>query len=106
MKKMNLEDMFKGWFIGDFAQSILQTKSFEVACKYYKAGAYEAKHMHKEADEITVLVYGVVEMNGTRYTSGDIVLVAKGEATDFKVIEDCATIVVKAPSVVGDKYPV
>lgn len=105
MNHRRLDEMIKGWFIGDFDKSILRTKDVEVACKYYKAGDYETRHLHKIADEITVIVYGQVQMNGIIYNKGDIVHTEKGEATDFCVLEDTATVVVKVPSVVGDKYP-
>ena len=46
MKKYRLEDMIGGWFIGNFTPSIIQTKDFEVAVKYYKENDYEQEHYH------------------------------------------------------------
>ena len=38
MKKFNLDSMHKGWFVGDFTPSVLNTEKCEVAVKRYKKG--------------------------------------------------------------------
>ena len=43
-------------------------------------------------------------MNDSVYEAGDIVLIEPGEDTDFEALTDVTTVVVKAPSVMGDKY--
>ena len=43
-------------------------------------------------------------MCGQQFASGDIVKLPPGEATGFKAITDVTTVVVKLPSVIGDKY--
>lgn len=104
MKTYRLENMTKGWFVGDFLPTALKTGDAEVAVKPYRAGDHEGRHMHKVATEVTVIVDGEVEMSGQRYKTGDIVVIAPGEATDFTAITDVMTVVVKVPSVKGDKY--
>ena len=104
MKVNKLDDMFRGWVVGNFEPSLFQTDDFEVAVKNYKLGDYEEKHYHKVATEITIIGKGKVEMNGVEYNSGDIITIEPGEATDFKVLEDTITTVIKIPCVKGDKY--
>ncbi len=104
MDKYNLDDFTKGWFLGNFSPTLLDTKDFEIAIKRYEPGDYEPKHYHKLADEITVVVVGVVSMNDEIYHEGDIVHIAKEEATDFRAITKSVTCVVKVPSAIGDKY--
>lgn len=104
MEKYSLEDMVGGWFVGDFEPSVIRSKNFEVAVKPYKAGDEESRHHHRLADELTVIISGKVEMGGTVYSAGDIVHIAKCESTAFKALEDTVTVVVKTPSVIGDKY--
>ncbi len=70
----------------------------------YKAGEYEDRHYHKLAQEITLVQSGKVRMNGVEYGAGDIVLVEAMESTDFQVLEDAVTVVVKVPGAVNDKY--
>ena len=100
-----LERMVKGWFVGDFQPSVLETTGFEVAIKHYSAGDFEQAHFHKKAHEITVVVAGEVSMNGRIWSAGDILAIKPGEATDFAAITDAITVVVKTPSVRGDKFP-
>jgi len=104
MKIFKIENMSRGWFIGDFDPSVLKTDLFEVAVKRYLAGQYEELHHHRIAKEITVIVRGEVMILGKRYCTGDIVEVEPNEAIDFRAVTDVDTIVVKLPSVVGDKF--
>lgn len=105
MKVSKLSEMKGGWFVGDFTPVCLSTKAVEVACKYYKSGDKESKHVHRVATEVTVIAEGKVRMNGNTFVRGDIVVLDPGDATDFEVLEDTVTLVVKMPSVMGDKYP-
>jgi hypothetical protein len=104
MVKHKLDDFFKGWILGNFEPTLHFTTDFEIAIKYYTAGDKEEKHYHKLATEYTAIVYGRVKMNGIEYTKGDIIEIAKNEATNFEVIEDTATVVIKLPSAKNDKY--
>ena len=36
MKKSKIDSFTKGWFIGDFKPTLLRTKDFEAAMKFYK----------------------------------------------------------------------
>jgi quercetin dioxygenase-like cupin family protein len=104
MKLHKLKDMFRGWLVGNFEPSLYKTDDVEVAVKNYKAGDKEEKHYHKIATEITIISDGRVRMNGTIYGTGDIITIEPGEATDFEVLEDTVTTVVKLPCVKDDKY--
>ncbi|MCB2227337.1 MAG: hypothetical protein KQH53_11725 [Desulfarculaceae bacterium] len=104
MDKHQLSEMIGGWFVGDFDPTVVRSKDVEVAVKQYTRGDSEQRHMHKVAAEITVIAQGHVRMNGTDYKTGDIVLIHPGESTDFQAVEDTLTVVVKMPSVMGDKY--
>lgn len=104
MKKYSLSEMTKGWFVGDFSPTVLKTQAVEVGVKRYQGGDYEARHHHKVATEITVIVTGKVRMNGELYQAGDILLIEPGESTDFEVLEDTTTVVVKYPGAPNDKY--
>ncbi len=95
-----------GWFVGDFLPTCCTLQACEVACKHYRKGAAEGKHVHRVATEITVIASGHAEMNGVEYLSGDIILLEPGDPADFRALEDTITVVVKMPSVSGDKYPV
>jgi hypothetical protein len=106
MRHRRLSDMVGGWVVGDFDPTCLRTTACEVACKHYAAGSHEPAHVHRIATELTLIASGRVVMNGRTYETGDIVVLDPGEATDFTAIEPTITVVVKMPSVKGDKYPV
>jgi quercetin dioxygenase-like cupin family protein len=104
MKLHKLKDMFRGWVVGNFEPSLYKTDLVEVGVKEYKAGDKEQLHYHKVATEITVIVKGMVIMNGTLYNSGDIITIEPGESTNFEALTDTITTVVKLPCVKDDKY--
>jgi quercetin dioxygenase-like cupin family protein len=104
MKIAKLDDMIKGWFIGNFDPTLIKTNDVEVAVKEYKKGDCEDKHYHKVATEITVVVSGRVRMNGIEYSKGDIIVIEPNESTDFEALEDTVSAVVKFPGASNDKY--
>lgn len=104
MKSMHLNTMTKGWFVGAFQPSALWNDACEVAVKHYVAGDKEERHFHKIATEITVVISGKIQMFGKTWDAGDIIIAEPGDATDFLSISDSVNVVVKTPSVLGDKY--
>jgi len=106
MEKFKLADMKGGWFVGAFSPVALSSEACEVACKHYRAGDHEPSHLHQIATEVTLIAAGRVRMNGVEHAAGDIILIRPGEATDFHALEPSTTMVVKIPSVPGDKYMV
>jgi len=106
MKVEKLDNMTKGWFVGNFEPTLYKTGEVEVAVKNYKPGDFEGKHFHKIATEITVIVRGKVEMNKKRYQEGDIVIMYPNEVTDFRALTEVTNVVVKIPGATNDKYVV
>lgn len=104
MKTARIEDMVKGWFVGAFTPTAHHTNGCEVAFKAYKAGETEAAHFHKVATETTLIVSGKVQMCGQVWGAGDIIVLEPGDVTSFECLEDAATVVVKEPGALNDKY--
>ena len=104
MKTAKMNDMVKGWFVGNFEPSLIKTNDVEVAVKEYKQGDYEEAHYHKIATELTVVVSGRVRMFDNIYEKGDIVIVEPMDITDFEALEDTVCTVVKYPGASNDKY--
>lgn len=96
--------MKQGWFIGAFVPSALNVHEFEVALKRYKSGDFEPSHHHKIAKEVTLIVEGRAKMFEREFIAGDIIVLEPGESTSFEAISDTLTVVVKTPSISGDKY--
>ena len=104
MEISHIENMFKGWFIGDFEPSLYKTNDVEVGVKFYHEGDYQPSHFHKIATEFTVILDGKVEMNGIVYESGSILKILPNESTDFKALTNVKTVVVKIPGATNDKF--
>jgi len=104
MRTAKFSMMERGWFVGAFDPSALVTDACEVALKSYKAGDCEARHFHKVATEVTLIVSGRVLICGSEFGPGDIVVVEPGEAVDFVAITDAVNVVVKIPGALDDKY--
>jgi quercetin dioxygenase-like cupin family protein len=105
MEHHRLEQMIKGWFVGNFEPTVYRTNDVEVGVKTYPAGASEERHHHKVATEVTVVLSGRVRMNGIEYGSGAILVIPPGESTDFEALDATTTVVVKLPGANNDKYP-
>ena len=104
MKIHKLNQMTRGWFVGAFQPTAFHANEVEVGVKYYEAGDKETLHHHKIATEITLILNGTVQMCGAEYSSGDIIVLSPGEATDFAALSDVTTVVVKIPGALDDKY--
>lgn len=106
MKIARIETMKGGWFIGNFNPCVYNTNQFEVCFKQHTKGENWETHYHKEAVEINYLIRGEMTVNGIELKSGDIFTIEKNEISAPMFKTDCELIVVKTPSVVGDKYEV
>jgi len=104
MLKEKLSNMTRGWFIGNFEPSLLKTKDFEVGILTHKKGEEWPKHYHKIATEYTVLISGSMTICGELIEPGTIFILEPDEIADPIFHEDCTVVVVKTPSVIGDKY--
>lgn len=97
MKENNINNYTRGWIVGSFAPSLCKTDTHELGIKYYKLGDKEAAHKHNLSDEITIIAYGVVKINGKEYKEGDIIVQEKGDSADFEVLSEKAITVVYRP---------
>jgi hypothetical protein len=104
VKILKLNDMTRGWFIGDFEPSIIRTKAFEVGILTHKKDEDWGEHYHKIATEYNVLLKGKMSINGTVLNEGDIFILEPMETALPVFMEDCVVLCVKVPSVIGDKY--
>ena len=104
MRIANMSDMVKGWFVGDFSPTVLATQAAEVGIKHYTAGEKDRLHYHKIATEVTVVLNGLVRMNGQEYSQGSIVVIEPMESVTFEALQDTTIVVVKVPGASNDKY--
>lgn len=106
MKTYKLENFKDGWFIGNFMPSVFKTENFEVCYKIHYKNEKWPVHLHKISTEINYLIRGKMKIQNKTIVKGDIFVLEPNEIADPIFLEDCELIVVKTPSVVGDKYTV
>lgn len=106
MRMRRLEEFKNGWIIGDFEPSLLRTKDFEISVMIHEKGAYIPLHYHHLVEEMNVFVSGSMTCNGRLLVPGDIFIFEKDEVSDCTVHERSTIVVVKVPSILGDKYNV
>ena len=106
MDLYKIEDFFRGWFIGDFTPSVLKTSDFEVGVLKHKKDEIWPQHFHKIATEYNYLISGTMTINGTSVNPGDIFILNPGEIANPKFLSDCSILVIKTPSIPGDKFEV
>ena len=104
MELNKLDNFVKGWVVGNFSPALIKTDKIEFAIKKYNTNDLEAKHVHKIAKEITIIISGKFKMNNHILSEGDILELNPGEISEFQCLEGGYTAVIKTPSVIDDKY--
>jgi quercetin dioxygenase-like cupin family protein len=104
MKLFHLDDMTGGWFVGNFEPTAFKSLKAEVCYIKHAKGERPRPHYHLIAPEITLVLRGKVQINEHIFTEGDIFVVEPGESVAPYLLEDTEVVVVKIPSVPGDKY--
>ena len=103
MKITKLTDYYKGWFVGNFEPSTFKTDQFEVGIVHHKQGEEWPCHYHT-GTEINYLVSGKIRIHEKNLVSGDVFMFEPYEVADPEFLEDCVVVVIKTPSIPGDKY--
>jgi quercetin dioxygenase-like cupin family protein len=105
MRTFGIADMTGGWFVGNFEPSALRATAAEVCLKRHQEGENWPAHYHAVAVEVTLVVSGRMAINCIEMGPGDGFVLDPGEVAVPVFHTDCTVVVVKVPSVPGDKYP-
>lgn len=104
MKKYNLSDFWRGWFIGNFEPSLLKTEQFEVGYLHHPKGEVWPDHYHKLGTEYNLLVKGRMKLNGVEISEGELFVIEPYEVATPDFLEDCYIVCIKSPGLPKDKY--
>jgi len=104
MKIDHITNFKDGWFLGAFEPSVFKTDLVEVCYKKHYKNEIWPKHYHKIATEINYIINGCMSIQGIQLNKGDIFTIYPNEIADPIFLDNCELIVVKIPSVKGDKY--
>lgn len=94
----------RGWFIGQFDRAVFKTDACEVAYQFNQKGEHCKAHTHKIATEVNLIVSGHVIMSGHHLRAGDGIVFNPGDVCECEYLEDTASVVVKVPGPLNDKY--
>lgn len=106
MNIYRIDDYFRGWYVGDFEPTCFKTKDFEVGLLTHIKGEIWPNHIHKISTEINLLLEGEMIIGGKKISQGDIFIIYPNEVSDPTFLTDCKLVVIKTPSIIGDKYNV
>ena len=99
MKVFKLDDMTKGWFIGNFEPTAFNTELFEVNYRTHPKGEKWDYHYHTSSKEINLVVDGKMCFNGVQLCAGDIFVVEPWQVSDPEFLEDTTVVCVRLPSI-------
>jgi len=102
----NINEFWRGWFIGNFDPAVLKTDHFEVGLLTHLKDEKWPKHYHAQHTEYNLLVKGTMKICGKTINEGELFILEPNEIADPEFLEDCTVLCVKQPSIPGDKYEV
>ena len=103
LRVAKLADFPSGWFIGNFVPTFSRQADFEICLKSFSAGDLEPEHFQEKVTEFSLVVFGNCRLGNVVLSAGEIVEVPAGISLSFEALSDCTLLVVKTPSVPGDK---
>jgi mannose-6-phosphate isomerase-like protein (cupin superfamily) len=104
MKRAHIDNMIRGWFIGDFEPSVYRTVGFEVGLMRHTKQDGIRPHLHREVTEYNLVTRGRFVVNGESLGMGDIFIIEPGMAVVIEFLtEEVDVICVKVPSIPSDK---
>jgi len=95
----NINDFFRGWFIGNFEPALLRTDQFEIAYQQNKKDDKVERHYQRIATEYNLITKGSLIANGVTYHTGDLFVFEPYVVAEVEFLEDTDVVVVKTPSV-------
>ncbi len=102
-KIFKIEDMFRGWFIGNFEPSVYKNCTFEVGYLYHKKNELWDTHYHNNIIEVNLLIEGKMILNDIEINKNEIFIIDRKEIACPIFLEDCRIICIKIPSILCDK---
>jgi dTDP-glucose pyrophosphorylase len=98
-----VEDMFRGWFMGNFEPTVFKHSGVEVGYLCHKKGEKWQTHYHNNIIEINLLVEGKMILNDIEINKNEIFKIDPKVIACPIFLEDCYIICIKVPYMVGDK---
>ena len=104
MKFNSINNFHRGWLVGNFEPSLIPTTDIDVGLLFCEKGHVADGHYHKLHTEYNIIVSGKAQINDSVYTVGDIFIYEPYDKSTVQYLENTTLLVIKHPSVKGDKY--
>lgn len=103
MQIYKIDEMKDGWFVGNFKPTSFTSELFEVCYKKHLKGEFWDTHYHEKVHEINLLIKGKMLINDVEINEGDIFVIEPFYVSAPTFLEDCELVIIKTPSIIGDK---
>lgn len=104
MKFDKVDNFYKGWVVGNFTPSLIPDADITVGILHCEKGHQADGHYHKLHTEYNIIVSGQAQIDGNIYKAGDIFVYEPMDRSNVMYLENTTLVVIKYPSVNGDKY--
>lgn len=98
MQVFKLENMIRGWFVGNFDPTVHRTDQFEVGYRVHQPDEGDDAHFHPIVTEVNVVTHGRMIVQDQVLVAGDIFVLHPWEITNPVFLETTGVICVKVPS--------
>jgi hypothetical protein len=104
MKFNNINNFHRGWIVGNFVPSLIPNTDMDIGLLVCEKDHIADGHYHKLHTEHNIIVSGKALINDSVYTDGDIFIYEPYDRSIVRYLETTTLLVIKHPSVKGDKY--
>lgn len=104
MKVSNINSFNSGWLVGNFSPTLFKSSDVEIGHHTYPSGYISDRHYHKVSIEYNYILKGKLIADGQTLSTGDIFIYEPHEESNVFFLEETDLIIIKAPSLPGDKY--
>jgi len=100
---INIDHYIRGWLIGNFEPSIINTTEFEIGVLNHKKDEKWAFHYHEKTREINILLEGEMIINNIPLHKDTIFIFESNMISCPLFLTDCIVLCIKLPSLPNDK---
>lgn len=102
MEKINMKEMKRGYFIGNFEPSAYRTDEVEICCKGASKYTLDAGYYRKKDVQFIFLNRGMAEINGIKYKKYDLIKFEPGEVINIFALTNIEMTIIRFPGTKGD----
>ena len=103
LKRLKLDDFFKGWLVGDFEPNLFRRSDIEVGVHFLESGYVDEPHFHMKSTEFNLVVQGRVKVGEEFFETNEIFVIEPGEHPEVSGQKNSIILVIRDASFPSDK---